>query len=171
MEREKERQAESGRSFCQGCSGGLQGGLKVHRDKGRVQGPEGGERSGGAWASSRWRGIPQKRPLELHREGEKEQERKREGESAAAQQEAQDKQRGSQGGCGCATTSSLQGAAKPLARVQQHPKGCLWALPGCSGMGFRVPAITHPRKLCHPHWAQSPGRSACCCGSGTRRRC
>lgn len=77
-EREKKRQAEAGRSFRQGCSGVLRAGVKVHRGKGRVRGLEGEGHCGGARTSSRQRGIPQKRPLELHREGEKEQERKRE---------------------------------------------------------------------------------------------
>lgn len=39
---EKERQAEANPSFHQGCSGMLWAGVKVHRDKGRVQGLEGG---------------------------------------------------------------------------------------------------------------------------------
>lgn len=66
--RERKRQAEGGRSFRQGCSGELRAGAKVHRGKGRVRSLEGGGRLGGARASSRQRGIPQKRPLELYRE-------------------------------------------------------------------------------------------------------
>lgn len=76
--RERKRQAEGGRSFRQGCSGELRAGAKVHRGKGRVRSLEGGGRLAGPRASSRQRGIPQKRPLELHRERKKEQERKRE---------------------------------------------------------------------------------------------
>lgn len=86
---EKQREAEASPSFHQGCSGMLWAGLKVHRDKGRVRGLEGGQHCGGPQASSQQRDIPQKRPLELHREGEKKQERKREGESVAAQWKAQ----------------------------------------------------------------------------------
>lgn len=177
--RERKRQAEGGRSFRQGCSGELRAGAKVHRGKGRVRSLEGGGRLGGPRASSRQRGIPQKRPLELHRERKKEQERKREreGESVAA----------GLGGVGPAGTeassygagvwvmgqvpSGVQEVAGPWAGAQHH-RG-VQHRPGAplQGWGRLVPALTHPRKPCRPRWARSPGCSACCCGSGTRRRC
>lgn len=81
-----EREKETGRGWPllrQGCLG-VTGRVKVHRGKGRVRSPERGEHLGGPKASSRWRGIPQKRPPELHGEQEKEQERKRVGWSAAS---------------------------------------------------------------------------------------
>lgn len=162
--REKGRQAEAGLSFCQGCSGVLQAGVKVHRGKGRVRGLEGGGHYGGARASSRQRGIPQKRPLELHR-GEKEQERKREErevESVTAQGKAQVNQLRSQGGGGGAATQQVTGWCFGAAN---------WLGQAAVAWGQSVPAITHPRKPCRPRWARSPGCSACCCGSGTRRRC
>lgn len=31
--------------------------------------------------------------------------------------------------------------------------------------------ITHQHKQCRPHWVQSPGYSACCCGNGTHHMC
>lgn len=80
----KERQAETSPSFRQGCSGMLWAGFKVHRDKGRVRELEGGGHCGGAQASTQQRDIPQKRPLELHREGTREKKEK-EKRSVAAQ--------------------------------------------------------------------------------------
>lgn len=118
--REKERQAEAGQSFHQGCSGVLRAGVKVHRGKGRVRGLEGGGHGAGAQASCRQRGIPQKRPLELHREGKKEQERKRErkreGESVTAQREAQDEQIRSRGAGGWAATRQVTGCGQAFGR-------------------------------------------------------
>jgi len=149
-EREKERQAEAGRSFRQGCSGVLRAGVKVHRGKGRVRGLEGGGHDVGAQASSRQRGIPQKRPLELHREGEKEQERKREGESVASQREVQDEQTWSQGGGGWAATQQVTGCGQAFGRgATASQDGASELLPTGSarlrGHGVRapLPSLTH----------------------------
>lgn len=156
----------------------LWAGVKVHRGKARVRELERGGHCEGAWASFPQRGIPQKRPLELHREGARE--RKREEESVVAQSAGR--------------VDTAQTAMAPRWRWLGNQLGSYRVQPGlcqrcsrvlgwCSGAaahhlgqpvlewGQQGPVITHPHKLCHPHWAQSPGCSACCCGSGTRHRC
>lgn len=127
MTTEKERQGEASPSFHRGCSGVLRAGLKVHRDKGkgRVRGLEGGGHCGGAPASSQQRDSPQKRPLELHREGEKEQEEEK---GSQWQLSGRHRQTGREPGwrwLGCCLTGCrLQPGL--CQGVQQHPKVVLW---------------------------------------------
>lgn len=128
MERKRERKRQTGRGWPvlpPSCSGMLQAGIKVHRGKGRVRELEGGGHGGGAQASSRQRGIPQKRPLELHRKGKKEQERKRERDKGSQWQlSRRHRMKRYRAGVQVAgqPPGRLQDAARPLAGVQQHPK-------------------------------------------------
>lgn len=154
-EREKKRQAEAGRSFRQGCSGVLRAGVKVHRGKGRVRGLEGEGHCGGARTSSRQRGIPQKRPLELHREGEKEQERKRErkregGVSGSSAGGAGRTDTEPEGGGGWAATWQVAGCGQAFGKgATPSQGGALGLLPTSlarlrwHGVRASQPSLTH----------------------------
>lgn len=156
MGREKKRRAEAGRSFAK-AAWVLQAGLKCIEAKAESEAQREENTLGGPRPAPGGGVSPKKGHLSCM-ENKKRSRKERE---LGGQQQV-DQQEWRQVAVGLGYRQPLEGARVTVPEwVHHHPKVLLQC----------IPTITHPHMLCHPHWARSHGRSACCCGSGTRHRC